>query len=141
MAHGVGISSMACLHRLNMQAGAFTFGGKSAEPYPCAGGHLKDAYCLTCKKEEYDSLRSQKATPKPGRGGRRYLPYAFTEHGAIMSATVLNSQRAFEMIVFVVGASIASVKEANVCSQMQSSFQVRMKGSTASFYSRMYGVM
>lgn len=39
---------------------------------------------------EADALRSQIATLKPGRGQhRKYLPYAFTEHGAIMAATIL----------------------------------------------------
>ena len=41
--------------------------------------------------EELASLRSQIATSKgssQGRGGRRYLPYAFTEHGAIMAAAI-----------------------------------------------------
>jgi len=56
--------------------------------------------------EESESLRSQDATPKTGRGGRRYAPYAFTEHGAIMAATVLNSERAVEMSVFVVRAFV-----------------------------------
>jgi hypothetical protein len=51
--------------------------------------------------EEADSLRSQNATSKPGRSGRRYRPYAFAEHGAIMAATVLNSPRAVEVSVFV----------------------------------------
>jgi hypothetical protein len=41
--------------------------------------------------EETSTLRSQIATSKTGRGGRRYLPYAFTEHGAIMLANVLNT--------------------------------------------------
>ena len=45
-------------------------------------------------------------TSKKGRGGRRYLPYAFTEHGAIMAATVLNSERAVHMSVFVVRAFV-----------------------------------
>lgn len=45
-------------------------------------------------------------TSNPGRGGRRYLPHAFTEHGAIMAATVLNSKRAIEMSVFVVRAFV-----------------------------------
>jgi hypothetical protein len=45
-------------------------------------------------------------TSKQRRGGRRYLPYAFTEHGAIMAATVLNSERAVEMSVFVVRAFV-----------------------------------
>lgn len=54
-----------------------------------------------------DSLRSQIATLKPGRGQhRKYLPYVFTEHGAIMAASVLNSPRAVEMSVFVVRAFV-----------------------------------
>lgn len=40
------------------------------------------------------------------RGGRRYLPYVFTEHGAIMAAMILNSQRAVEMSVYVVRAFV-----------------------------------
>jgi hypothetical protein len=56
--------------------------------------------------EEQASLRSQSATSNQGRGGRRYAPYAFTEHGAIMAATVLNSARAVEMSVFVVRAFV-----------------------------------
>ncbi len=59
---------------------------------------------LTVK--EHNSLRSQIVTSKKGRGGRRYPPYAFTEHGAIMAATVLNSRRAIEMSVFVVRAFV-----------------------------------
>jgi hypothetical protein len=51
-------------------------------------------------------LRSQIATSNNGRGGRRYLPYAFTEHGAIMAATVLNSKRAIQMSIFVVRAFV-----------------------------------
>jgi len=55
---------------------------------------------------EYGGLRSQIATSNRGRGGRRYLPYVFTEHGAIMAATVLNSPRAIEMSVFIVRAFV-----------------------------------
>jgi hypothetical protein len=54
--------------------------------------------------DEQKSLKAQ--TSKAGRGGRRYAPYAFTEHGAIMAATVLNSERAVEMSVFVVRAFV-----------------------------------
>ena len=53
-------------------------------------------------QEEFDSLKSQIATSNAGRGGRRSLPFVFTEHGAIMAATVLNSAKAIEMSVFVV---------------------------------------
>ncbi|MGD0800175.1 MAG: ORF6N domain-containing protein [Terracidiphilus sp.] len=54
--------------------------------------------------EENEALRSQIVISKSSRGGRRYSPYAFTEHGAIMAAGVLNSPRAVEMSIFVVRA-------------------------------------
>ncbi len=56
--------------------------------------------------EETAALRSQIVISKPGRGGRRYLPYAFTEHGALMAATVLNSPRAVAMSVYVIRAFV-----------------------------------
>ena len=49
--------------------------------------------------------RPQIATLKRGHN-IKYLPYAFTEHGAIMAATVLNSPQAVEMSVFVVRAFV-----------------------------------
>jgi len=55
---------------------------------------------------ENKCLRSQFATSNISRGGRRSLPYAFTEHGAIMAATVLNSEQAVRMSVFVVRAFV-----------------------------------
>lgn len=58
-------------------------------------------------EEEFDSLRSQFATLKTGRGQhRKYLPYVFTEHGAIMAAMVLNSPHAMEVSVYVVRAFV-----------------------------------
>jgi hypothetical protein len=59
---------------------------------------------LSAKEDEF--LRLQIATSSQKHGGRRYPPYAFSEHGAIMSATVLNSKRAIEMSVFVVRAFV-----------------------------------
>jgi len=59
---------------------------------------------LTAKEDQ--NLRSQLVISSQRHGGRRYLPYAFTEHGAIMAATVLNSERAIEMSVFTVGAFV-----------------------------------
>src|SRR6266542_36843 len=56
-------------------------------------------------KVEFDSLRSQIVISK-GRGGRRSLPYAFTEHGAIMAANLLNSERAIQASVEVVRAFV-----------------------------------
>jgi hypothetical protein len=55
---------------------------------------------------EYESMRFQFGTSKLTRGGRRYLPYAFTEHGAIMAATILNTPRAVQMSVFIVRAFV-----------------------------------
>jgi phage regulator Rha-like protein len=66
-------------------------------------------------EEEYESLRSQIATSnlksqiatsKSGRGGRRYLPFAFTEHGVIMLSSVLNSEIATQINIAVVNAFI-----------------------------------
>lgn len=57
-------------------------------------------------EEEFKGLMLQTATSKKGRGGRRKLPYAFTEHGAVMAANVLNSEQAVAMSVFVVRAFI-----------------------------------
>jgi hypothetical protein len=51
------------------------------------------------------SLRLQSATSKK-HGGRRYLPWAFTEHGAIMLATILNSDVAIQASVQVVRAFV-----------------------------------
>ena len=59
---------------------------------------------LTAK--EHEILRSQFVISRGAHGGRRYPPYAFTEHGAIMAATVLNSERAVQMSVFVVRAFV-----------------------------------
>ena len=56
-------------------------------------------------ENDEESLRCQIGISK-GKGGRRYLPYAFTEHGAIMAATILNSPRAVQMSVFVVRAFV-----------------------------------
>jgi hypothetical protein len=56
--------------------------------------------------EEWLVLRSQIVTSNEGRGGRRYIPRAFTEHGALMAASVLNSDRAISMSVYVIRAFI-----------------------------------
>jgi len=72
------------------------------------------AFVLT--DQEVTNLRSQFATSScegiqsqfatGSHGGRRYRPYVFTEHGAIMAANVLRSKRAIQMSVFVVRAFI-----------------------------------
>jgi phage regulator Rha-like protein len=56
--------------------------------------------------QEVESLRSQFATSNRGRGGRRYRPYGFTEHGAVMLASVLNSPVAVQASIQVVRAFV-----------------------------------
>ena len=66
--------------------------------------------------EENASLRSQFAILETGRGRhRKYRPYAFTEHGALMAANILNSPRAVQMSIFVVRA-FAKMREALLAS-------------------------
>src|SRR5260370_36330264 len=50
---------------------------------------------------EARSLTSQIAISKPGRGGRRTLPYVFTEQGVAMLSTVLNSERAIAVNIAI----------------------------------------
>ena len=57
-------------------------------------------------REEFESLRFHLGTSNVGRGGRRYLPYVFTEHGAVMLASVLNSPIAIDASVQVVRAFV-----------------------------------
>ena len=63
-----------------------------------------DDFAFPVTREELTILISQNAISKPGHGGRRKLPWVFTEHGAVMAANVLNSPKAVKMSVFVVRA-------------------------------------
>jgi len=86
---------------------------RNAERFP-------EDFMFQLTREEAQSLRSQSVTSneagsrsqivtlngRPGRGGQRYRPYAFSEHGAVMAATILNSPRAVEVSVFVVRAFV-----------------------------------
>mgnify|MGYP001612331651 FL=1 len=63
-------------------------------------------FVFQLSQKEFDSLMLQIATSNPSRGGRRKLPMAFTEHGAIMAANVLNSYKAVQMSVLVVRAFV-----------------------------------
>lgn len=69
-------------------------------------GRLPDDFRFRLTDKEEEALRSQFATSKPRRGGRRHATYAFTEHGAIMAATVLSSETAVEMSIAVVRAFV-----------------------------------
>jgi hypothetical protein len=70
-----------------------------------AGGFPLDfAFQLT--RQEFTTLISQIVISNKGRGGRKKLPWVFTEHGAIMLSTVLNSAVAIEASVRVVRAFV-----------------------------------
>jgi len=79
--------------RLNQQV------RRNAERFP-------EDFAFQLTPDEFAGLMLQIATSKKGRGGRRKLPLAFTEHGAIMAANVLNSPRAEQMSVFVIRAFV-----------------------------------
>ena len=57
-------------------------------------------------EEEFAGLRSQFVTSKKGRGGRRYLPYVFTEQGVAMLSGVLNSHRAVQVNIAIMRAFV-----------------------------------
>lgn len=65
-----------------------------------------DDFAFQLSSEELEILISQIVISKKGSGGRRKLPWVFTEHGAIMLASILNSERAVEMSVSVVRAFV-----------------------------------
>ena len=63
-------------------------------------------FCFQLTRQEVVNLRYQFGTSSSRYGGLRYLPYAFTENGAVMAANILNSEQAVRMSVFVVRAFI-----------------------------------
>lgn len=63
------------------------------------------SFVFQVDESEYAGLRCQSGISK-GRGGRRYMPFVFTEHGALMLASVLNSQQAIQVSIQVVDAFV-----------------------------------
>lgn len=59
-------------------------------------------YMFQLTEEEFYSLRSQIATSKEGKGGRRYMPYVFSEQGVAMLSSVLNSETAIQMNIKII---------------------------------------
>ncbi len=57
-------------------------------------------------RDEYDFLISQIATSKIGRGGRRFLPYVFTEQGVAMLSSILNSERAIQINIQIMNTFV-----------------------------------
>ncbi|MCX6274834.1 MAG: ORF6N domain-containing protein [Bacteroidetes bacterium] len=76
-------------------------------------------------KSEYDFQRSQIATFEKGKGRyRKYLPYAFTEHGAVMLASVLNSRIAVEASIQVVRAFVKLREVLSTHKELATKFQL-----------------
>jgi len=80
---------------------------RNAEKFP-------EDFAFVLKRQEVINLKSQIATSSLGHGGRRKLPMAFTEHGALMAAMVLNSPRAVQMSIFVVRAFTAMRQQLSI---------------------------
>ncbi|MCL2801705.1 MAG: ORF6N domain-containing protein [Treponema sp.] len=65
-----------------------------------------DFFMFKLTEDEFNSLRFQFGTSKKGKGGRRYLPYVFTEHGVLMLSSVLNSKKAISVNIEIMVAFI-----------------------------------
>lgn len=65
-----------------------------------------DDFMFQLTSTEYERLRSQFATSKSGRGGRRYPPHVFTEQGVAMLSSVLNSDVAIEVNIQIMRAFV-----------------------------------
>ena len=63
-------------------------------------------FMLRLTTREQESLRCQIGTSKPGRGGRRYLAFAFTEQGVAMLSGVLTSPRAVQVNIAIMRAFV-----------------------------------
>jgi len=73
---------------------------RNAERFP-------EDFMFRLTPEEWTALRPQLATLNAGRGQhRKYMPYVFTEHGALTATNVINSPRAIEASVYVVRAFV-----------------------------------
>jgi hypothetical protein len=69
-------------------------------------GRFPDDFMFQLTATEWAVLRSQFVTSKPGRGGRRYPPYAFSEQGVAMLSSVLGSERAIAVNIEIMRAFV-----------------------------------
>ena len=61
-----------------------------------------DMFAFQLTRDEFATLKSQNVTASSGHGGRRTPPWAFSEHGVAMAATVLTSPRAVEVLQIII---------------------------------------
>lgn len=69
-------------------------------------GRFPDAFRFQLTEKEYEVLRSQIVTSSSEYGGRRYLPYVFTEQGVSMLSAVLKSETAIEVSIRIINAFV-----------------------------------
>lgn len=105
------------IHIVNIRSQRVVLDSDLARIYGVTTGRFNEAikrnikrfpedFAFTASRAEYDQLISQNAISKPARGGRTKLPRVFTEHGALMAASILNSERAIAMSVYVIRAFV-----------------------------------
>jgi len=79
-------------------------------------------------REELQLLISQNAISNKGWGGLRKLPWAFTEHGALMAATILNSPKAVQMSLFVIRAFVKLREKLAATAELEKRLEAIEKG-------------
>ena len=72
----------------------------------CNKGRFPDDFRFRLAKEELEALRCQIGISNESRGGRRYLPYAYTEQGAAMLSSALRSETAVQVSIRIVDAFV-----------------------------------
>ncbi len=82
--------------------------GRLNEQVKRNAARFEDDFVFQLSDDEWESLRSQNATAKPGRGGRRVAPWAYTEHGVVMAATLLRSEQAVAASKLIVRTFVAA---------------------------------
>ena len=73
---------------------------------PAEFENLRSQFAISSSQASDSSRSNSSQFAMSSHGGRRYLPWVFTEHGALMAANILRSERAVQMSVFVVRAFI-----------------------------------
>lgn len=90
-------------------------------------------FMFQLSRREMENLRSQIVTSSSKHGGRRTLPYAFTEHGVAMLSSVLRSERAVAVNIEIIRAFVAMRKEAAATEEMARRLAELERLTTAKF--------
>jgi len=99
-------------------------------------GKFPSDFMFQLTNSEFNELRSQSATSKAGRGGTQYSPYAFTEHGVLQIANLINTELADSVSVFVIRAFVEMrrtvVAQQKLLAKNKSLAGVKLTGSASS---------